>query len=304
MVCSSRQGRRSEELPRCRKAVQPACGRAKCTGRPCSVTTLHTLFWWRNKFCVHATPPALGAGWRSLAYITIPHLVAATWGLFTSPNKQPLQHCGTAQPKDQRRHSRQELKFLEAHNHRYFISIPAITMPLKQPNRRDLVSSPSGTNNMNLVSTPTHRSPIKRARKGISAKQKQALIDNLQLESIEFAEPIMVLIAANATCSYGTRQEATSPVPSSGPGLAFEGRDPDKPYPHVPPQNQDGGIAAQVLREGATPGAQRDPSTTGARQRRRASKSPKASVCFRARHPKARTPEKAVQRRNELRQGE
>lgn len=31
--------------------------------------------------------------------------------------------------------------------------------------------------------TPQHRSPIRKQRKGISLHQKQALIDNLQLES-------------------------------------------------------------------------------------------------------------------------
>ena len=39
------------------------------------------------------------------------------------------------------------------------------------------------TKSQSPVRTPTHRSPAKRARTGITMGQKQALMDNLQLES-------------------------------------------------------------------------------------------------------------------------
>lgn len=51
-------------------------------------------------------------------------------------------------------------------------------------------SSPLADNKTTMVpiSTPTQRSPIKQRKMGISAQQKQALVDNLQLESTIFPE--------------------------------------------------------------------------------------------------------------------
>ena len=57
-----------------------------------------------------------------------------------------------------------------------------------RPKQRD--STP--VQHFESVSTPKHqRSPIKQRKMGISAQQKQALIDNLQLES-RFFLPIIV----------------------------------------------------------------------------------------------------------------
>src|SRR5450432_483645 len=56
-----------------------------------------------------------------------------------------------------------------------------------------------------------NRSPIKKVRMGITVGQKQALIDNLQLESI-YTSFLEIKTHADGHNSYGTRQKTTSTI--------------------------------------------------------------------------------------------
>jgi hypothetical protein len=69
-------------------------------------------------------------------------------------------------------------------------------------------------------STPIGRSPIKKAPRGITVNQKQALIDNLQLESMYATRDVSVMSQADKHGhSYRTSSKTARPIynASSGP---------------------------------------------------------------------------------------
>lgn len=120
-----------------------------------------------------------------------------------------------------------------------------------RPKKRDSDQSSSAKHREN-VSTPTHqRSPIKQRKMGISLHQKQALIDNLQLESTRIF--LLDITLANH-CSHRAREKVTGSVSSPGPGITLTNRNPNQSDTHVYAKDEDGGLVADDCREGTESG--------------------------------------------------
>lgn len=92
-------------------------------------------------------------------------------------------------------------------------------------------------------STP-QRSPIRKRRGGITLQQKQAMIDNLQLEST--TDPSYKGNSMLIMSSYRTRSTVTRSVQSPGSGPPIAHRDPNQQNPHDPAKGQDGRPNSQV----------------------------------------------------------
>lgn len=130
-------------------------------------------------------------------------------------------------------------------------------------------------------STPRLKSPLRRARRGISLLQKQALIDNLQLESPSWPPspcpgPPPTAAHADPRCSHRTRSEAAGTIPSSGPGVTIANRNTRQSDSHVTAQSQDGRVGPPMLGAGAAKPVSGRSATADAGQGRASPVSPKA----------------------------
>jgi hypothetical protein len=95
-------------------------------------------------------------------------------------------------------------------------------------------------------------SPSKRQRVGITLAQKQALIDNLQLESTCSAQNRERERDANELRSHRTRPQAPRKLQHPRAKSPDADRNPRQPHPPVPAQAHDGRAVGEVLERGAT----------------------------------------------------
>lgn len=94
--------------------------------------------------------------------------------------------------------------------------------------------------------TPHHRSPIKKRKGAISLQQKQALIDNLQLERTGISSDVEARCDVDNSPSHRTRSTTTSPVQPPGARPPIACRNSNQPNSRVLAKDQDGRSPAQA----------------------------------------------------------
>lgn len=100
-------------------------------------------------------------------------------------------------------------------------------------------------------SPQTQESPFKKRRVGITLAQKQALIENLQLESM-FTPQESPGRAAHDVCSHGTRPQASSKLQHPRTESSHSDRNSRQPHSLVFAQAHHGRALGEVFRGGAT----------------------------------------------------
>jgi hypothetical protein len=128
------------------------------------------------------------------------------------------------------------------------------TTTVSTHHKHRLTSSPS---------TPIQKSPAKRRKIAISVHQKQALIDNLQLESKSSScRASRKNFRLTSKRSHGTRSTIASSVQPPSSGSTVENRDTHQPYYKLFAKYENGGCAFEM--SGAEPEAGRFAKATGA----------------------------------------